>query len=129
MCVPVGLFVWVALPIDGSAAGSRQHDCIVRDWKIAPRLAGRQPLAPGREFGPGTARVYAYAALYCPTFRGPAAFRFFHEKSRYADITVRVKPSDKWRTWASVRALPGKWRVQLLVSGERVLEDSFVVRR
>ena len=126
LLVPL-VFLGTVFSTQQGGAGVRSHDCIVRDWKIAPAVVGRRPIAPSRSFGSGTRRIYAYAALHCLDFRGGAAFRFYRGDRRYAEIRVDVQPSDSWRTWASVRAVPGKWRVEFIVSGEVVLEDSFVV--
>jgi hypothetical protein len=72
--------------------------------------------------------VFAFVKLNCNRVQGSITFRFEHNGKLYTTVTLPVRPSQRWRSWASVRALPGAWRVILEIEGRRLLDDKFYVK-
>tara|TARA_Y100000588_G_C13902536_1_gene773533 strand:- start:225 stop:620 length:396 start_codon:yes stop_codon:yes gene_type:complete len=115
--------VAVCLPGDGWA-----HDCVVTDWAIARDVNAGTAIERGRQFKPEDKRVYTYVRLNCTEVTGPVLFRFERNGRPYATVNLALRPSPGWRTWASVRSLPGNWRVSLEIEGKKLLDDDFSVK-
>jgi hypothetical protein len=112
-----------------SSAGAQAHDCVVTDWALARAIAAGAPVGRGRRFSGADGKVYAFVKLNCTRVEGPVTFRFARDGRRHAAVELPVRASAGWRTWASVRALAGNWRVTLEIEGRRLLDDEFVVGR
>ena len=116
-----------ASTILGLSSGALANDCVVTDWALARGIAASVPVDRGLRFSVADGRVYAYVRLNCTRVGGPVTFRFERNDENYAAVRLPVRPTAGWRTWASVRALPGKWRVTLEIEGRRLLDDAFTV--
>jgi|TARA_B100002003_G_scaffold193341_1_gene182796 hypothetical protein len=103
------------------------HDCVVTDWAIARNVQASAPIDRGQRFNIADRRVYTYVRLSCTRVEGPASFRFERNGHPHATVKLSLQPSTRWRTWASVRALPGNWRVVLEIEGHKLLDDTFAV--
>ena len=114
--------VALCLPDDG-----RAHDCVVTDWAIARDIDAGTAIDRKRQFNVAEKRVHTYVRLNCTEVIGPALFRFERNGRPYATVNLALRPSSGWRTWASVRGLPGNWRVSLEIEGGKLLDDDFVV--
>ena len=113
----------------GLSSGALANDCVVTDWALARGIAAGAPVDSGRRFTVADDRVHAYVRLNCTRVDGPVTFRFERNGKNYAAVRLPVRPAAGWRTWASVRALPGNWRVTLEIEGRRMLDDVFIVSR
>ncbi len=111
------------------SAGAQANDCVVIDWALARAIAAGAPVDRGRRFGTSDGRVYAFVKLNCTRVQGPVTFRFERAGKPYAAVKLPLRASAGWRTWASVRALPGNWRVTLEIEDGRLLDDDFTVSR
>ena len=113
----------------GLSTSALANDCVVTDWALARGIAAGAPVERGLRFSVADGRVHAYVRLNCTRVDGPVTFRFQRNGKNYAAVRLPVRPAAGWRTWASVRALPGNWRVTLEIEGRRLLDDAFAVSR
>ena len=109
--------------------GHSKANCVVRDFALAARIEKRRPLG---QFSPripvtGTGRVAAFIMLDC-LHAARLEFRFERNGNPYHTVKTKVRPSRNWRSWASVRALPGAWHVFIRADGEEILREKFLVR-
>ncbi len=105
------------------------HDCVITDWAVTHEVLDRKPQGRTSRFTEKVGHVSAFVTLNCSRVSGPAVFRFERDNKPYATISTKLSAANRWRTWASVRALPGNWRVTLEIEGGIVLEDEFFVSR
>jgi len=109
-------------------AQTASNDCVVLDWQIAGAVKNGIPSEKRREFNQGDKRVYAFISLNCTRTASNLGFRFLRNGRVYAFIKLPLRRSKRWRTWASVKALQGKWLVKAYAGSRFLLSDTFVVR-
>ena len=122
----VACLVWLA----GTAAAvpAWGHDCVVKDWAIAAGVAARQPTEKGSTFSAAaTEDVVAFANLDCDKVVGDAVFRFFRDDKMVLVVEAPLRTGRNWRTWAAVRAQPGRYLVMLEIENMILIEDTFQV--
>ena len=112
-------------PLDAQTAS---NDCVVLDWQIAGTVKKGIPSDRRREFKQGDKRVYAFISLNCTHITSNLRFRFSRNGKVHALINLPLRPAKRWRTWASVKTLEGKWLVKAYAGSRFLLSDSFVVR-
>ncbi len=122
------LWLCVALTLIAPTTASA-HDCVITDWAITHEVLDRKPQGKTSRFTEKGGHVFAFVTLNCSHVSGPAVFHFVRDNKPYATVSTKLSAANRWRTWASVRALPGNWRVTLEIEGGNMLEDEFFVSR
>ncbi len=117
----LALFGWGGVPAPAWA-----HDCVVKEWSIAAGVIARQPYGKGSTFRAAQHdEVVAFANLDCTKVAGPAVFRFFRDNRMALEVETSLRAGDNWRTWAAVRAQPGRYLVMLEIERSILMEDTF----
>lgn len=111
-----------------SDAKTASNDCVVLDWQIARTVKNGISYDRRREFNRDDKRVYAFISLNCTRIVSNLRFLFVRNGKMYALVKLPLRPSKRWRTWASVQTLKGKWLVKVYAGSRFLLSDSFVVR-
>lgn len=115
-----------ALGCLGMTSPAWPHDCVVKDWAIASGVIARQPYGKGNTFrAEQLDEVFAFANLDCTKVSGEAVFRFFRDNKMVLAVETPIRAGDNWRTWAAVRAQPGRYLVMLEVEQTILMEDTF----
>ena len=104
------------------------HDCVVKDWAVASGVIARQPYGRNATFrAEQVDEVFAFANLDCTKVSGVAVFRFFRDNKMVLAVETPIRAGDNWRTWAAVRAQPGKYLVMLEIEQAILMEDTFEI--
>lgn len=116
------------LALTSVAAPAWSHDCVVKDWAVAAGVVARQPYGKASTFSAAKVdEVVAFANLDCTTVGGDAVFRFFRDDKMVLAVETPLRAGENWRTWAAVRAQPGRYLVMLEIERMILIEDTFEV--
>ena len=111
-----------------AAAPAWSHDCVVKEWAVAAGVAARQPYGKASSFSAARLdEVLAFANLDCTKVTGVAVFRFFRDNRMVLAVETPLRAGENWRTWAAVRAQPGRYIVMLEIEQVILIEDTFEV--
>jgi hypothetical protein len=95
----------------------------VVEFILCQAVEEREPVNPTGKFDTGMERVYAFARISNPGEEIEMQFRWTHEGAVYARIAVKVGTSPAWRTYSTVQALEGDWKVELVGENDDVLSS------
>lgn len=104
------------------------NDCVVLDWQITKNKKKGSAFDRRKEFNRNDKRVFAFISLNCTRVKSNLKLHFIRSGKNHAIIPLPLQPSPRWRTWASVKTLKGKWLVKAYVGKRFLLSDTFVVR-
>lgn len=114
------------LPVSTDARGSSGPAVV--DLVMTHGIKGREPLDDAWSFSPGEARAFAFARIANPGAPSRVSFVWIYRDAIHATIELEIGASPNWRTWSSIKPLPGAWRVRVVTQDDAVLaERAFVV--
>lgn len=106
---------------------SVDHHLTANRFILATNVVHHEPQGTKEQFQTSDGHIFAFAELSTKG-NDHVAFHWKKDGKTYHERKMNVKDSPRWRTYSSVRALPGNWSVALLDShGTVVKEISFTI--
>lgn len=92
---------------------------------LADNVVEREPVGVADRFSTAHGRVYSFVRLANPGPPTAVTFHWYRDGREHAVIELEVGTSPGWRTWTSVTALPGRWRVVVAEVNGAILDERF----
>lgn len=100
----------------------------VKSLTLTTDILNREPVDTVSTFQPSDGNAYALIRVRNTGAPDTVAFKWIHNGETYFTFTSPIGNAFSWRTYTSVKTIPGNWTVQILDnSGEILAERSFEV--
>jgi len=102
-------------------------DVKVVDFVLASKIEAREPKDIVEGYTSEQDKAYAFARLNVKK-HSQLTFVWLLDGKERNRFTTQVHAAKSWRTYASTKIRPGKWKVQLLLGNEVLAERAFTVQ-
>jgi len=100
----------------------------VKSLTLTTDILNREPVDTVSTFQPSDGNAYALIRVRNTGAPDTVVFKWIHNGETYFTFNSPVGNAFSWRTYTSVKTIPGNWTVQILDnSGEILAEKSFEI--
>jgi len=100
----------------------------VKNLTLTTDVMNREPVDTVSTFQPSDGNAYALIRVRNTGAPDTVTFKWIHNGETYFTFNSPVGNAFSWRTYTSVKTIPGNWTVQILDnSGEILAEKSFEI--
>lgn len=111
------------LPVHGQQPASVDDTLYVASLVLTTGIVGREPVDTVQAFTMDQEEVFCHVRIFNTYELREIEFRWLLNDSEYYTMGAKICRSDRWRTFSSVKAAPGTWRVQIVDEDGTVLKQ------
>ncbi len=126
--VAIGFFMLATLCLTPPVQAQTPDTLYVKSLTLTTDIMNRDPVDTVSTFKVSDGNAYAQIRVFNSGAPDTVTFKWIHDGNVYFSFHSPIGNAFSWRTYTSVKTLPGSWTVQILDSKGNILkEKSFEV--